>query len=306
MGALGIRPPDYFPRASDEVPEIQRIIGDLVERGFAYQRGHRVYYRVRSFPDFGRLSRLDRDEMRAVGADRGEDPNDPHKEDPLDFVLWKPSQPGEDAWPSPWGSGRPGWHIECSAMALKYLGPELDVHGGGTDLVYPHHESEIAQSVAATGHAPFARYWVHVEMVRLDGTKMSKSLGNLVLAHDLRQRVNPRAIRHYLLTVHYRDFFDYSEDALRTSVARVERLERALRQGGSTADEAALASAADRFDDALADDLDTPAALAALDDATQLVLAGSADRGARQSIALLQEMASRLGLADTPIRRVQG
>src|SRR5262249_12111186 len=148
-------------------------------------------------------------------------------------------------------------------------------------------------SVAATGHAPFARYWVHVEMVRLDATKMSKSLGNLVLVRELRHRVNPRAIRHYLLTVHYRDFFDYSEDALQTSVARVERLARALRQGGSAADEAALASAASRFDAALADDLDAPAALAALDDAAQLVVAGSPDRSSGGDVRVVQEMAAR-------------
>jgi L-cysteine:1D-myo-inositol 2-amino-2-deoxy-alpha-D-glucopyranoside ligase len=238
-----------------------------------------------------------------VAADRGEDPSDPRKEDPLDFLLWKPSQPGEDAWPSRWGTGRPGWHIECSAMALKYLGPELDVHGGGTDLIYPHHESEIAQSVATTGHAPFARYWVHVEMARLDGTKMSKSLGNLVLVRDLLHRFRPAAIRHYLLTVHYREFLDYAEEALRASAARVDEIERALRQPGSAADEGALMKLVDRFDSAMADDLNTPLALAALEEAARLVLAAPAGPDSGRAPTILQEMAARLGLADLPIRR---
>src|SRR5260221_9459514 len=148
------------------------------------------------------------------------------KEDPLAFVLWKPSQMGETSWPSPWGAGRPGWHIECSAMSLHYLGPELDIHGGGTDLIYPHHENEIAQTETATGHAPLARFWMHVEMVRLDGIKMSKSLGNMVFARELRKRVNPMAVRHYLLSTHYREFFDYAENDLGASVERVARLER--------------------------------------------------------------------------------
>jgi cysteinyl-tRNA synthetase len=234
--------------------------------------------------------------MIVEARDHGEDPADPRKEDPLDFVLWKPSQPGESSWPSPWGEGRPGWHIECSAMAVRYLGPALDVHGGGTDLVYPHHENEIAQSVAATGESPFARYWVHVGMARLGGTKMSKSLGNLVLVRDLRQQYDPLVVRHYLLRTHYRDYLDYSEDELRASIEPVERLRQALARNNARIVESRLADVSRRFDAALADDLNTPAALDVLDEAAGLALAAPAAGGEASPAAPLREMATRLGL----------
>jgi L-cysteine:1D-myo-inositol 2-amino-2-deoxy-alpha-D-glucopyranoside ligase len=301
MAALRIRPPDYFPRASDEIPEMQRLIAKLLDSGHAYQRNERVYYRIRSFPSYGALSQLDRVQMIDVAREHREDPNDPLKEDPLDFVLWKPSQPGEASWPSPWGQGRPGWHIECSTMALTYLGPELDIHGGGTDLIYPHHENETAQSEAATGHAPFARFWIHVEMVRLDGVKMSKSLGNLVLVRDLRSRFNPLALRHYLLSTHYRTYLDYSEDRLLASVERIDRLTQALATAGAGADLAKLSVWAERFDTALADDLDTPAALDALDAAVNLVLAVPTPSGDNRGATVLRTMAARLGLAEEPV-----
>lgn len=304
MAALRIRPPDYFPRASDEIADMQRLIGDLVETGHAYRRGNRVYYRVRSFPAYGKLSKLSPDEMVAVGAERGEDPNDPLKEDARDFLLWKESQPGENSWPGPWGDGRPGWHIECSTMAMKYLGPELDIHGGGTDLIYPHHESEIAQSVAGSGHAPFARFWVHVEMVQMGGVKMSKSLGNLVLVRELRRRYHPSAIRHYVLSTHYRDILEYDEQALRRSAESVARLEEALALAGTDAGRSALGRLADRFDAALADDLETPEALSALDEAVQLALSAPSAEPNPASLAPIRDMAVRLGLAETlPARK---
>jgi L-cysteine:1D-myo-inositol 2-amino-2-deoxy-alpha-D-glucopyranoside ligase len=257
-----------------------------------------VYFRTRRFARYGQLSRLSREEMRPVAADHGEDPDDPAKEDPLDFVLWKPSREGEASWETPWGTGRPGWHIECSAMALHYLGPTLDIHGGGSDLIYPHHENEIAQSEAVTGHGPLARFWVHVAMARLDGTKMSKSLGNLVLVRELRARVNPLAIRHYLLRTHYRDFLDYSENELNASAERVSLLERALATRLPRASDDELASLENRFDEGLADDLDTPTALKALDEAARMVLNTSASATSGSGSAVLRRMAARVGLAE--------
>ena len=298
MAALRIRPPDFFPRASDEIPEILRLVARLVDGGYAYQRKDRVFYRVRRFDGYGGLSRLDRNQMVRLAREHLEDPNDPDKEDPLDFVLWKPSRPGESSWPSPWGPGRPGWHIECSAMALRYLGSEIDIHGGGTDLIYPHHENEIAQSEAGSGRSPFVRFWIHVEMVRLDGVKMSKSLGNLILVRDLRSRVSPMAIRHYLLRTHYRAFLDYADTDLLVSAERMARLDRAQVRSGYRVDAELLAALAGRFDAALADDLDTPAAIDALDAAARLVLAAPSDAEANPADATLRQMASRLGLSD--------
>ncbi len=297
MAALGVRPPDVVPRASQEIGAMQRVIAGLLDGGHAYARDGRVYFRVRSFPDYGKLSKLDRPVMVELAREKGEDPADPRKEDPLDFLLWKPSQPGEDSWPSPWGAGRPGWHVECSAMSLKYLGPRLDIHGGGADLIYPHHENEIAQSESFTGRSPFARFWVHVAMVRLGGVKMSKSLGNLVLVDDLLPRFGPAALRHYLLSRHYREPLDYSEDDLRVSAERVGRLLRALRAPGQAAGSAGLERCRERFDVALADDLDTPAALAELDAVAQMALSPPAGRAQASCAGALRAMAERLGLA---------
>jgi L-cysteine:1D-myo-inositol 2-amino-2-deoxy-alpha-D-glucopyranoside ligase len=298
LAALSIRPPDYYPRASDEIPEMQGLIGTLLAGGHAYQSGGWVYFRVQSLARYGILSRLDRDQMLTSADEHGEDTRDPRKEDPLDFVLWKPSQPGETSWDSPWGVGRPGWHIECSAMALHYLGPELDIHGGGSDLVYPHHENEIAQSEAATGHAPLARFWIHAAMVRLGDTKMSKSLGNMVFVRDLRKRFSPVAIRHYLLTSHYRTELDYSEDAMSQSAARVKRLDRALAGSGTRMDSDTLATRETDFDAALADDLNTPLALKILDGAVDEVLGAEGNEGSTANSAVVRRMAARLGLAD--------
>jgi L-cysteine:1D-myo-inositol 2-amino-2-deoxy-alpha-D-glucopyranoside ligase len=298
LAALRIRPPDFFPWASDEIPTMQQLIETMLAEGYAYQSEGRVYFRVRRFSRYGSFSRLSREEMIAVAADRGEDPTDPAKEDPLDFVLWKPSRVGEASWPSPWGTGRPGWHIECSAMALHYLGPALDIHGGGSDLIFPHHENEIAQSESVTGHVPLARYWLHVEMVRMDGTKMSKSLGNLALVRDLRTRFNPVAIRHYLLNTHYRSLLDYSEDELRASAEQVALLERALATREGRASESEISTLENRFDAALADDLDTPAALNALDAAARVVLDAPSGGVSDDGSPVLWRMAARLGLAE--------
>jgi L-cysteine:1D-myo-inositol 2-amino-2-deoxy-alpha-D-glucopyranoside ligase len=262
MAALNVRPPDVFPRASQTIPKIINLVRRLEAQGHAYQRDGNVYFRVGSVTDYGRLSRLSREEMINVSARRGADPNDPRKQDPLDFVLWQASAPGEPHWESPWGEGRPGWHIECSAMALEHLGPQLDVHGGGSDLMFPHHESEIAQSESVTGVRPFARIWAHVGMLRYQGEKMSKSLRNLVLVGDLLKRYDADSIRVLLLRHHYREPWDYTEDQLEDAAGWTERLREEVRGSGDGTGESPGAVRA-----ALEDDLDTPRALRVLEEA---------------------------------------
>jgi L-cysteine:1D-myo-inositol 2-amino-2-deoxy-alpha-D-glucopyranoside ligase len=262
MAALNVQKPDVFPRASQTIPKIIDLVRLLEAQGHAYQRDGYVYFRVGSVTDYGRLSRLSREEMIKLSAQRGADPNDPRKQDPLDFVLWQASAPGEPRWESPWGEGRPGWHIECSAMALEHLGAQVDVHGGGADLIYPHHESEIAQSESVTGVRPFARIWAHVGMLRYQGEKMSKSLRNLVLISDLLKRYDADSIRVLLLRHHYREGWDYTEDQLEDAAAWTQRLRGSVRGAGDAGGDSAAAVRA-----ALEDDLDTPRALRLLDDA---------------------------------------
>lgn len=294
MAALRVLPADRYPRPTQEIPAIQEVTRVLVERGYGYLIPRGVYFRVRAVPDYGRLSRLSREEMLAVAAAQDDsDVDDPTKEDPLDFALWRRSAPGEPAWESPWGPGRPGWHIECTAMAIRYLGPRLDIHGGGADLIFPHHESEIAQSEAYTGERPFARFWVHVGLVSLNGVKMSKSLGNMVFVRDLRTRFDPDAIRLYLLSTHYREPLDYREADLEGAARRLERYRAAARGVFAPADPAWMQAPtfSRRFFDALDDDLDTPAALGVLDELAELGLAGN-----HEAARLLSELAAVVGL----------
>jgi L-cysteine:1D-myo-inositol 2-amino-2-deoxy-alpha-D-glucopyranoside ligase len=262
MAALNVHPPDVFPRATQTIPKIVTLVRKLEAQGHAYQRDGNVYFRVGSVTDYGRLSRLSREEMIKLSARRGADPNDPRKQDPLDFILWQASAPGEPRWQSPWSEGRPGWHIECSAMALEYLGPQVDVHGGGWDLIFPHHESEIAQSESVTGVRPFARIWVHTGMLRYQGEKMSKSLRNLVLVGDLLKRYDADSIRVLLLRHHYREPWDYTEDQLEDAAAWTQQLREAARGSGDGTGDSPRAVRA-----ALEDDLDAPRALRVLEDA---------------------------------------
>jgi len=261
MAALNVLAPDVFPRASQTIPKITELIRRLEAQGHAYQRDGNVYFRVGSVTDYGRLSRLSREQMVKLSAERGADPNDPRKQDPLDFILWQASAAPEPCWPSPWGDGRPGWHIECSAMALENLGKQVDVHGGGADLIFPHHDSEIAQSEAATGVRPFARIWAHVGMLRYQGEKMSKSLRNLVLVRDLLQRYDADSIRVLLLRHHYREAWAYTEDKLDDAAAWTRRLQEAARGSRPAAAPRDLAVRA-----ALEDDLDSPRALRLLEE----------------------------------------
>ena len=270
MSSLGLLPSYSEPRATSAISDILRFIGQLFEGGHAYQAGGTVYFSVASFESFGQLSHLGRAEMLELAAERGGNPSDPNKRDPLDFVLWQPSLSDEPAWESQWGPGRPGWHIECSALARRELGDSIDIHGGGFDLVFPHHECERAQSESANG-ARFVRLWMHVGMVRLDGEKMSKSLGNLVFAGDLLREFEPSAIRLARLSQHYRSSYEWSQRLLDDAISRLA----AWRKVGSG--EAGLRDVRDRLDD----DLDTPGALRALD------AAASSGQGVSTAASLL-------------------
>jgi cysteinyl-tRNA synthetase len=274
MGALGLRTPTHEPRATQHIQEMITIIQVLIGRGVAYCVDGDVYFEVRRCPDYGKLSHRSLEELRA-GA-RVE--VDHRKRDPLDFALWKASKPGEPSWDSPWGPGRPGWHIECSAMSMKYLGETFDIHGGGADLIFPHHENEIAQSECATGK-PFGRYWVHNGFVNIHAEKMSKSIGNVLAVRDLLEHVTPGALKIFLLGTHYRAPLDFSEEAIGSAGRAEQRLLNTLseiRQLQEVEPAIANTSQCDRsllhqirqaeseFTDAMDDDLNTPRALAAM------------------------------------------
>jgi L-cysteine:1D-myo-inositol 2-amino-2-deoxy-alpha-D-glucopyranoside ligase len=272
MAALNWLPPDHLPRATEHIPQMQTLIARLLERGQAYVAEGHVYFDVASWPSYGSLSRLAPEAMLPIANERGNVPDMPGKRDPLDFVLWQPSLPDEPSWPSPWGPGRPGWHIECSAMSMTYLGSRFEIHGGGQDLIFPHHESELAQSEAASGEAPFVLWWMHAGMLRHQGEKMSKSLGNLVLVRDLLRSWSGDAIRHYLVAHHYREELEFDETVLESSAIAAARLRLACRLAEELEPLApALADAEDlrpvvaehraRFLAAMDDDLDTAAAL---------------------------------------------
>ena len=308
--ALGVLPPDIAPRASGHIPEMIELVARLFDAGLAYQAGGDVYFSVGKFPEYGKLSGRDLSDMLA-GA-RVE--VNPDKRDPLDFVLWKGAKPGEPTWSSPWGPGRPGWHLECSAMSAKYLGPGFDIHGGGEDLIFPHHENEIAQSEGASGE-PFARYWLHNAFLELHGEKMAKSRGNVVSVSDLLRQYRGVVLRYALLSAHYRSPLEFSPETLADAAAAYDRLAtfatnaaRALPAEASQAEGVAptvpAGEWAARFDAALDDDLNVPAALAVLFElvAEANPLIGQAERGDAGAVAALRgrlgtftELAARLG-----------
>jgi cysteinyl-tRNA synthetase len=260
MEALGVLPVDVEPRATDHIDSIIAMITELIRVDHAYEADGHVLFRVASYSDYGALSRRDQRELLA-GA-RVEVAT--YKEAPGDFVLWKPSTPDLPGWESPWGRGRPGWHIECSAMAAEHLGRTIDIHGGGNDLIFPHHENEIAQSTCAHGGEPFARYWLHNGFVNVDSEKMSKSLGNIVLVHELLDKAPGEAIRLALLNGHYRQPLDWSESLLAETRRKLDRMYGALRDVDGWQDRWRDTQPDDEFIAALEDDLNTPKALAAL------------------------------------------
>jgi cysteinyl-tRNA synthetase len=224
MDALGVELPTFRPKATETMDKIIEVTETLIKKGFAYVLDGDVYYSVRKFDGYGKLSGKNIDELES-GARIGVDER---KEDPLDFALWKASKPGEPAWASPWGEGRPGWHIECSAMSMQYLGEAIDIHGGGKDLIFPHHENEIAQSEAVTFVAPFARYWLHNGFVNIEKEKMSKSIGNILNIRDALKVSTSEALRLFLLSSHYRSPIDYSRGSLREAEAAAERVYKTL------------------------------------------------------------------------------
>ncbi|MFP3916303.1 cysteine--tRNA ligase [Lysinibacillus telephonicus] len=220
--ALGCKKADVHPRVTNHMEDIISFIGTLIEKGYAYESQGDVYYRTRKFDGYGKLSHQSIDDLK-VGAriEAGE-----KKEDPLDFALWKAAKPGEIKWESPWGDGRPGWHIECSVMAREHLGDTIDIHAGGQDLTFPHHENEIAQSESYTGKT-FARYWMHNGYINIDNEKMSKSLGNFVLVNDIRQQIDPQVLRFFMLSVHYRHPINFAQDLVESARSGLERLRTA-------------------------------------------------------------------------------
>ncbi|MGD2142875.1 MAG: cysteine--tRNA ligase [Anaerolineae bacterium] len=297
MIRLNVRPPDGFPRATGAIPQMIEMVQKLLRAKVAYEAGGSVYFHIDSWPGYGKLSRLSRGEMLPLANERGNNPDDPNKRDPLDFVLWQAESPGEPAWDSPWGQGRPGWHIECSTMAMHFLGETIDVHAGGSDLIFPHHESEIAQAQGASGEKPFVRWWVHTAMVRHEGEKMSKSLGNLVMVDDLLQDWSPDSLRVYLALHHYRCPWAHNQEELKRAHEMVARLRRAAAADGRAGHPLPCAPFRAAFAAAMDDDLDTPVALTSLERLSDAILAAAdAGRDVRAAQELLRSMTSVFGL----------
>jgi cysteinyl-tRNA synthetase len=270
MAALNVRRADIYPRATEEIPKIIEVIQGLVDKGYAYPARGSVYFRVRNVADYGKLSHRNLESMMAgARIEVGED-----KEYPMDFTLWKASKPGEPSWASPWGRGRPGWHIECSAMSLKYLGDTLDIHGGGQDLIFPHHENETAQSESFTGVKPFVKYWLHNGLVQLGEEKMSKSLGNPVPLKEALTKYSADAFRIFVLSSHYRSPLTYSEEGLEAAKSGVERLLGAISRNDPAGGAGKALDAEPyhrQFFEAMDDDFNTPQALAILFDLARAI-----------------------------------
>ncbi|MEV0967051.1 cysteine--tRNA ligase [Microtetraspora glauca] len=292
---LGCLPPTVEPRAMGHVPEMVELMRRLIDKGHAYAVGGDVYFDVVSYADrYGRLSNQKLENMRRAG----DTDTDSLKHDPRDFALWKGAKPGEPTWPTPWGRGRPGWHLECSAMATKYLGGTFDIHGGGVDLIFPHHENEIAQSQAAGDG--FARYWLHNGMLKLAGEKMSKSLGNSLLIPDMLRKVRAVELRYYLVAAHYRSEIDYSEEALQEAAAGYRRLEGFVTRAAEVIhDVDAVAPLPQAFVDAMNDDLNVSQALAVIHEVVRegnVALAQGNKEQIARLLAETQNMLDVLGL----------
>ncbi|HEY8346895.1 MAG TPA: cysteine--tRNA ligase [Symbiobacteriaceae bacterium] len=310
--ALNILPADYHPRATEVIADQIAMIQELLDKGYAYTvPGGDVYFRVSKKEDYGKLSHKNLAELMAGASDRV-DPDD-RKEHPFDFALWKGQKPGEPAWDAPWGAGRPGWHIECSAMARRFLGDTIDIHAGGEDLIFPHHENEIAQSEAVTGK-PFARYWIHNAFLNVEGEKMSKSKGNFFTVRDILQEYEGEVVRLYLLSAHYRTQLDFRRDLVEQTKAGLERLRNTVANLRHVARNAAAERATpeeqeslkalgrfrERFVEYMDDDFHTPGAIATLYDLVReinsQVSATTSREWAEGALALVKELAGVLGL----------
>jgi len=322
INMVRLQEPEVMPRATDHIQEMQDLIRVLLDKGLAYEAGGSIYYRVSAFPDYGKLSRRRPEEV--AGAARARVDADEYKDDVTDFALWKATKPGEPAWDSPWGPGRPGWHLECSAMAMKYLGETIDLHAGGVDLIFPHHENEIAQSEGATGK-PFARFWVHTGYVTAEGQKMSKSLGNFYTLHDLvEQGLDPAAIRLALTgRAHYRSQLDIRQEHFQEAAESLER----LRDCADRIDErltalesdpqpdpqqrqwllAELDKAPQAFEEAMDDDLNVPSAVGHIFSMTRAVNAAMAERWAtRELLERARELLKRFDMVLAVIEHEKG
>ncbi|MGD2074069.1 MAG: cysteine--tRNA ligase [Gammaproteobacteria bacterium] len=293
--ALGVLRPDLEPRATDSMRQILEMIGRLLDKGYAYQGDNGdIYYAVSRFQGYGQLSGKRVEELRSGARVEVEDA----KRDPLDFVLWKAAKPGEPSWPSPWGPGRPGWHIECSAMSTGCLGAHFDIHGGGMDLQFPHHENEIAQSEGATGEH-FVNYWIHNGFVQVDEEKMSKSLGNFFTVREILRGYQPEEVRYFILSSHYRSPLSYSDENLEEARAALQRLYTCLRDAGASAGGAPDPDYERRFRTAMNDDFNTREALAVLFDLSREINRAREQRQPAVSARLaatLKQLAGRLGL----------
>ncbi len=303
--ALRLDPPDRLVKATDHIPEMIDMISRLVEGGFAYESAGSVWFSVENFPGYGKLSGRTLDEVHS--RERVEP--DPHKRFALDFALWKAAKQGEPSWDSPWGPGRPGWHIECSAMSAKYLGMGFDIHGGGSDLVFPHHENEIAQAEAALGTEPFVRYWLHNGMVKMDAQKMSKSIGNLVLVKDLLKDVRPEVLRMMAISGAYRSDVDFGEASLEQARRAVERFDNFSRAAGEAAAQVSKDGRRylERLTAAMDDDFNTPLAISVMFDLVKhgntLMDSDNDPEGARNVaglVAAFNQMAGVLGISYDP------
>lgn len=307
--ALGIKRATFHPRATQHIGDMIALIKKLIEKGVAYEVNGNVYFDTSAFPEYGKLSGQKLEELEAgarVEVEEG-------KRNPMDFALWKAQKPGEPAWDSPWGKGRPGWHIECSVMAMKYLGDTIDIHAGGQDLIFPHHENEIAQSEAVTGK-PFARYWLHNGYINVNNQKMSKSLGNFFTVREILERFDPEVVRFFMLSAHYRNPINFSEDMLRQAQSALERLyncktnllhlmENAAQKELSEEEKAfvqRLAGYKEKFEEAMDDDINTADALAAIFDMVRDINSqlnpNSAKQAVERAYALLDELTGVLGL----------
>ena len=306
MRELNITPADVYPRATQEIPQIIEMVQGLIEKAHAYvAENNDVYFDVRSDAGYGKLSGRDVDSMRAgARVEPGEE-----KHDPADFALWKAAKPGEPSWDSPWGPGRPGWHIECSAMSYRYLGATLDMHGGGQDLIFPHHENEIAQAEGFTGVKPFVRHWMHNGWLTLDEEKMSKSLGNIITIREALERYGSDGIRIFVMTAHYRAPLGYSEEALEAGKRAAERLHLAASVPGGAGPAADIPGDAyrERFGASMDDDLNTSGALACLFDLSREInRARDEGRDVGEAQAMLRELAGVLGLRLSERETAQG
>ena len=273
MDALNMRPAKFEPRATESIDGMLDLIQQLQDGGHTYVSEGTTYFDVTTFASFGKLSHLTEEQMKELAAERGGNPDNPAQRNPLDFVLWQPSADDEPKWDSPFGVGRPGWHIECSAMCMNALGPTIDIHGGGGDLIFPHHECEIAQS-EAVNEAPFSRYWVHAGLVAYQGTKMSKSLGNLVFVSDLRTEIDPRAIRLALMAHHYRSDFEWFDDEGPKAQTDLDLLIEAC----AIAEPLSEGQLMDEVREALDDDLNAPRARELLLESAQIIVNNPSQR----------------------------